>query len=105
MVECVVAINLLCFVLTTLIVYNYFYEFFHQSVHHILHHHHRHHQDIHDVEKSVPYLQAHPDLEITVEVYLECPEECNSQRCGHCTKEQCNNTRIAEEQVCYTHSF
>lgn len=56
-------------------------------------------EDIHDVEKSVPYLKAHPNLEITVEVYLDCPKECTKQRCGHCTTDQCNNTSIADEQV------
>ena len=56
-------------------------------------------EDINDVGKSAPYLKEHPDLEITVEVYLECPNECTSQRCGHCTKDQCNNVSIAEEQA------
>mmetsp|Transcript_17982 Transcript_17982/g.30084 ORF Transcript_17982/g.30084 Transcript_17982/m.30084 type:complete len:411 (-) Transcript_17982:1063-2295(-) len=55
-------------------------------------------EDISDIAKSVPYLNAHPELEITVEVYLECPRECNKQRCGQCTKDQCNNGSIADEQ-------
>lgn len=56
-------------------------------------------EDIGDVEKSVPYLKQHPDLEITVEVYLECPQECSRRRCGKCTPDQCNNIKLAAEQV------
>lgn len=55
-------------------------------------------EDVSDIAKSVPYLKAHPELEITVEVYLECPKECNKQRCGQCTSTQCNNGLIADEQ-------
>ena len=55
-------------------------------------------EDMEDIAKSIPFLKARPNLEISVEVYLECPEKCNSHRCGHCTKEQCNNVFIADEQ-------
>ena len=55
-------------------------------------------EDIADIEKSVAYLKAHPKLEITVDVHLECPKECNKQRCGKCTKDQCNNVAIGEVQ-------
>ena len=55
-------------------------------------------EDMGDIEKSVAYLKAHPKLEITVDVHLECPKECNKQRCGKCTKDQCNNVAIGEVQ-------
>jgi outer membrane protein OmpA-like peptidoglycan-associated protein len=54
--------------------------------------------DMESVASLVPYLKANPEFKFLIESFVECPSQCNSMKCGQCTKDHCNNLKLSQER-------